>query len=46
MGERVSLLEKMVFTDMDTYPYMILFDDLEGVATEGVWNADLQCLEC
>lgn len=46
MGERVSLLEKMVFTDMDTYPYMILFDDLEGVVTEGVWNADLQCLEC
>lgn len=46
MGERVSLLEQMVFTDMDTYPYMILFDDLEGVITEGVWNEALRCLEC
>lgn len=46
MGERVSLLEQMVFTDMDTYPYMILFDDLEGVITEGVWNEGLRCLEC
>lgn len=43
---RVSLLEKMVFTDMDTYPYMILFDDLDGVVAEGVWNAGLRCLEC
>lgn len=46
MGERVSLLEQMVFTDMDTYPYMILFDDLDGVVTEGVWNEGLRCLEC
>jgi hypothetical protein len=46
MGERVSLLEQMVFTDMDTYPYMILFDDLDGVITEGVWNEGLRCLEC
>lgn len=46
MGERVSLLEKMVFTDMDTYPYMILFDNLDGVVTEGVWNEGLRCLEC
>jgi hypothetical protein len=46
MGERVTLLEKMVFTDMDTYPYMILFDDLDGVVANGVWNAGLRCLEC
>jgi hypothetical protein len=46
LGERVSLLEQMVFTDMDTYPYMILFDDLDGVITEGVWNEGLRCLEC
>lgn len=46
VSERVSLLEQMVFTDMDTYPYMILFDDLDGVITEGVWNEGLRCLEC
>lgn len=46
LGERVSLLEQMVFTDMDTYRYMILFDDLDGVITEGVWNEGLRCLEC
>lgn len=46
LGERVSLLEQMVFTDMDTYPYTILFDDLDGVITEGVWNEGLRCLEC
>lgn len=46
LGERVSLLEQMVFTDMDTYPYMILFDDLDCVITEGVWNEGLRCLEC
>ena len=46
IGERVTLLEKMVFTDMDTYPYMILFDDLDGVVANGVWNAGLRCLEC
>lgn len=46
LGERVSLLEQMVLTDMDTYPYMILFDDLDGVITEGVWNEGLRCLEC
>lgn len=46
LGERVSLLEQMVFTDMDTYPYMILFDDLDDVITEGVWNEGLRCLEC
>lgn len=46
LGERVSLLEQMVFTDMDTYPYMILFDSLDGVITEGVWNEGLRCLEC
>lgn len=46
LSERVSLLEQMVFTDMDTYPYMILFDDLDGVITEGVWNEGLRCLEC
>lgn len=46
LGERVSLLEQMVFTDMDTYPYMIIFDDLDGVITEGVWNEGLRCLEC
>ena len=46
MGKRVTLLEKMVFTDMDTYPYMILFHDLDGVVANGVWNAGLRCLEC
>lgn len=46
MGERVSLLEKVVFTDFDSHPYIILFDDLAGIITEGVWNEALQRLEC
>ena len=45
-SSRISLVEQMVFTDLDTYPYMILFDNLDGVVSEGVWNEGLMCLVC
>jgi hypothetical protein len=47
LGERVTLLEKMVFTnEVTSNPYMILFDDLSGVIADGVYNQGLRCLEC
>lgn len=46
LGERVSMLEMVVFTGFDSHPYLILFDDLAGVITQGVWNEGLQRLEC
>lgn len=46
LGERVTLIEKMIFTDFDGTPYLILFDNLDGITTEGVWNIGLQRLEC
>ena len=29
-----------------TNPFLILFDDLDGVTATGVWNAALQRIEC
>lgn len=47
LGERVKLLEMMVFTsEITSNPYMILFDDLDRVIADGVWNQGLRCLEC
>lgn len=29
-----------------TNPFLILFDDLDGVTSTGIWNESLQRIEC
>lgn len=38
---RIEMLEAVLFNDITTNPFLILFDDLDGVAATGVWNAAL-----
>ena len=42
----VDLIEAVVFNDITENPFLILFDDLSGVNTTGVWNESLQRIEC
>lgn len=46
LTSRVTMLESVIFNDIHTNPYLILFDNLEGVIAGGVWNASLQRIEC
>ena len=43
---RIEILEAVLFNDITTNPFLILFDDLDGVTATGVWNAALQRIEC
>ena len=43
---RIEMLEAVLFNDITTNPFLILFDDLDGVTAMGVWNAALQRIEC
>ena len=43
---RIELIEAVLFNDITTNPFLILFDDLDGVTATGVWNAALQRIEC
>lgn len=43
---RVDLIEAVIFNDITDNPFLILFDDLTGVTTTGVWNESLQRIEC
>ena len=42
---RIEMLEAVLFNEITTNPFLILFDDLEGVVSTGVWNAALQRIE-
>lgn len=46
LSARVDLIEAVVFNDITENPFLILFDDLSGVNTTGVWNENLQRIEC
>ena len=46
LSARVDLIEAVVFNDITENPFLILFDDLTGVNTTGVWNEALQRIEC
>ncbi|EQB20041.1 hypothetical protein UNSWDHB_2627 [Dehalobacter sp. UNSWDHB] len=46
LDARVDLLEAVVFNDITANPFLILFDDLDGVTATGVWNEALQRIEC
>lgn len=43
---RVNLIEAVIFNDITENPFLILFDDLSGVSSTGVWNEALQRIEC
>lgn len=46
LDARVDLLEAVIFNDITANPFLILFDDLDGITTTGVWNSSLQRIEC
>jgi hypothetical protein len=46
LTSRVTMLESVIFNDITTNPYLILFDNLDGVVAGGVWNTSLQRIEC
>lgn len=43
---RVDLLEAVIFNDITENPFLILFADLDGIISTGVWNEPLQRIEC
>lgn len=43
---RIELIEAVLFNDISTNPFLILFDNLEGIVSTGVWNEALQRIEC
>ena len=46
LDARVDMLEAVLFNDITTNPFLILFDDLDGVTYTGRWNESLQRIEC
>lgn len=46
VSERVEMIEQVIFNDITENPYLIQFDDLEGVSAKGVYNKELQRIEC
>ncbi len=46
LTNKVTMLEKVIFNDINTNPYLIMFDDLDGIIAGGVWNIPLQRIEC
>lgn len=43
---RIESLEAVLFNDITANPFLILFDNLDGVSATGVWNDELQRIEC
>lgn len=46
LDARVDLIEAVIFNDITENPFLILFDDISGVSSTGVWNEALQRIEC
>lgn len=43
---RIELIEAVLFNDITANPFLILFEDLNGIVSTGVWNAALRRIEC
>jgi len=43
---RIDLLEAVLLNDIHANPFIVRFDNLEGVIVTGVWNAAMQRVEC
>ena len=46
LDARVDLLEAVLFNDIADNPFLILFADLDGISSTGIWNESLQRIEC
>lgn len=46
LDSRVTMLEAVIFNDITTNPFLILFDNLDGITTTGVWNEAMRRIEC
>lgn len=46
LQDRVKLIENVLFNDITANPFLIAFDNLDGIITSGVWNEELQRIEC
>lgn len=46
LNTKITILEKVFFGDITSNPFMITFDTLDGIKAAGVWNAQLQRIEC
>lgn len=46
LQDRVKLIENVLFNDITANPFLIAFDNLGGIITSGVWNEELQRIEC
>lgn len=46
LDARVDLIEAVIFNDITKNPFLILFDNLDGVMSTGIWNENLQRIEC
>lgn len=46
IADRAALLEAVLFNDISTNPFLVRFDNLNGVTATGVWNKTLQRIEC
>lgn len=44
--DRVVWLMNRVFDDITSNPFMMTFADLSGLTVTGVWNSDLNRIEC
>lgn len=46
LDARVDMLEAVLFNEITANPFLILFDDLTGITSTGIWNESLQRIEC
>jgi len=46
LTSKVTMLESMILNDIKTNPYLIRFDNVDGVIANGLWNESLQRIEC
>lgn len=46
LDARVDLIELVLFNDISDNPFLILFADLDGISSTGIWNEALQRIEC
>lgn len=45
-GLRIKALEDGIYTDITGNPFSVRFNTLEGVQVTGIWNKELQRMEC
>lgn len=46
LSSKVDMLESVIFNAITANPYIIRFENLDGLAVNGVWNREKQRVEC